>query len=450
LGGAESCLLCAVELDKYNYHARDLLGLVYMEVGRVGDALTQWTVSSLLGKRNTAEHTNAVAFLKRTNANKAAIERMDGAVRLYNQALTFLRQKSEDIAYIQLKKAIELNPNLVDALNLLTLYYIKQRSKDKALTLINQTLAIDVYNQTALRYYNELYPKRKLEPRSMGKQQPQRTKEVAVKQGAEGKPVYKPSVKAKDAQNGESTHRKFFRQPKGENKLLKRLLTYAAAPVLVFFVMAFFAMPNIMNSRDKTIEENESIISRLLSELGVIEFENSFVLNELQLENERLTLRINDMQANARRLAHENVMAMVNMNIITGEYAAAALMLERLNNEEFSENFAEQVERVMQIVYPNASEQFYKDGIAKYLDGEYIDAMRDLLNSLRFYADVQGVRDFRDEVYYYLGIISHDSSDFAAAIEYFGMVVDSYKSSPFYYDAVERQKRAQNSFNAVN
>jgi tetratricopeptide (TPR) repeat protein len=449
LGGAESCLLCAVELDKYNFRARDLLGLIYMEMGRSGDALSLWSVSSMLSKRNTAEIPNAIAYLKKANSNKATVERMDSAIKLFNQALLFLRQKSEDMAYIQLKKAIELNPNFVDALNLLTLYYIKRRSKDKALALINQTLAIDVYNQTALRYYNELYPKRKLEPRSAERRQPQRTRDASVNQNTGSNPVYKPNIKSNDVRKAERTKKRIQKTIINDG-ILKRIFSYAVAPVLVFFIMTFFVVPNIMNSRDKTIEENELTISRLLSELDGTGFEKDIVLNELQMENERLTLRINDMQVNARRMAHENVMASIYTNIITGDYALAAMMLETLNVEEVSEDFAEQVERVKQIVYPNASEQFYKNGVARYLDGQYIDAMRDLLNSLYFYADVQGVRDFRDEVNYYLGIITHDSSDFAAAIEYFGTVVDSYKSSPFYYDAVERQKRAQNSFNAVN
>jgi tetratricopeptide (TPR) repeat protein len=446
LGGAESYLLCALELDKHNSCARDLLGLVYMETGRVGDAIIQWTVGAALYKRNATETVNSTAYLKKVNSNKMAIERMDSSIRLYNQALMFLRQKSEDMAYIQLKKAIELNPNLVDALNLLTLYYIKRRSKDKALALINQTLAIDVYNQTALRYYNELYPKRKLEPRTVERQPPQRANRVAANQNEESKPVYKPKVKAKDVRNNESTLNNFFGRLLGDGKLIKRVLSYAVLPVLVFFLMTFIVVPNIIDSRDKAIEEYKFEISELRSEL----VNSGFSIHELLAENENLASRIEGLQASVRQMAHENEMVRVNNNIIAGDYIAAAMTLERFNINEFSDDFIEQVERAKLIAYPNASERLYRDGVAKFLESEYENAMNDLLNSLRFYIDVQGVRDFRDEVYYYLGILSHDSSDFAEAIEYFGMVVDSYKSSPFYYDAVERQKRAQNSYNAVN
>jgi len=43
---------------------------------------------------------------------------------LYNKALEDFRAKSEDIAIIELKKAISLNPDFHEAMNLLGIFYM--------------------------------------------------------------------------------------------------------------------------------------------------------------------------------------------------------------------------------------------------------------------------------------------------------------------------------------
>jgi tetratricopeptide (TPR) repeat protein len=80
---------------------------------------------------------------------------------MYNNALTYLKQKSDDLAIIQLKKAIEINPKFIDALNLLTLCYLIQQEKDRASQLIDKVLTIDSQNPVALNYYSELHPGRR-------------------------------------------------------------------------------------------------------------------------------------------------------------------------------------------------------------------------------------------------------------------------------------------------
>ena len=42
LSGAAECLKKSLHFNKYQTDARNLLGLIYYEVGEVGDALVQW------------------------------------------------------------------------------------------------------------------------------------------------------------------------------------------------------------------------------------------------------------------------------------------------------------------------------------------------------------------------------------------------------------------------
>ena len=60
-----------------------------------------------------------MAYLQK---NAREMEKCNDAVRMYNQAITYLKQGSDDLAIIQLKKSIDNNPNFIDAYNLMTLH----------------------------------------------------------------------------------------------------------------------------------------------------------------------------------------------------------------------------------------------------------------------------------------------------------------------------------------
>ena len=45
LTGAVECLKKSLRFDKYQMDARNLLGLVFYEMGETADALTQWVIS---------------------------------------------------------------------------------------------------------------------------------------------------------------------------------------------------------------------------------------------------------------------------------------------------------------------------------------------------------------------------------------------------------------------
>jgi len=144
----------SISINKGNIQARNLLGLALFEIGNVGEALTHWVISSSL----QTEDNPAEAYLERANKNSRMLEKYNDAIVMYNNALGHIRHKSDDLAIIQLKKSIENSPRFVDALNLLALCYLIQSDKDRAASLIDKVLAIDVQNPRALNYYSVLNP----------------------------------------------------------------------------------------------------------------------------------------------------------------------------------------------------------------------------------------------------------------------------------------------------
>ena len=63
LSGAAANLEQSLLFDKNNIQARNLLGLIYCETGRIGDALRHWIISSsLLPEGNAAAGYMAVSY----------------------------------------------------------------------------------------------------------------------------------------------------------------------------------------------------------------------------------------------------------------------------------------------------------------------------------------------------------------------------------------------------
>lgn len=114
LSGAAANLEQSLLFDKNNIQARNLLGLIYCETGRIGDALRHWIISSSLLPEGNA----AAGYMAYLQKNAREMEKCNDAVRMYNQAITYLKQGSDDLAIIQLKKSIDNNPNFIDAYNL--------------------------------------------------------------------------------------------------------------------------------------------------------------------------------------------------------------------------------------------------------------------------------------------------------------------------------------------
>ena len=142
----------SLELYKYNSDARNLLGLIYYEMGDLVNALSSWFIS----RRLSPEDNEADYFLEKARNDKAATDNMNLAVKKFNSALREAQQHNFDLAIIQLKKAISVNSRFIKGYQLLSLIYMVTGEKSKAYKLINSGLKIDIGNTALLRYREEL------------------------------------------------------------------------------------------------------------------------------------------------------------------------------------------------------------------------------------------------------------------------------------------------------
>ena len=76
-------------------------------------------------------------------SNASRLETINQTIKKYNQALAYCMQDSKDLARIQLKKVLSLNPKFVRAHQLLALLYIDMEQWDKAKRELEKCLKID-------------------------------------------------------------------------------------------------------------------------------------------------------------------------------------------------------------------------------------------------------------------------------------------------------------------
>lgn len=152
LSGAIVVLKKSLQFYKKNTDARNLLGLIYYEMGEMVLALSEWVLSKYLQPEDNA----ADYYIDTIQKNQTELDAMNQTIKKYNSALSAAQARNEDLAVIQLKKVVSLNPHFVRAQQLLALLYIKEEDYQKASKCLNRARRIDFNNTTTLRYMQEV------------------------------------------------------------------------------------------------------------------------------------------------------------------------------------------------------------------------------------------------------------------------------------------------------
>ena len=140
----------ALKYEKSNIAARNLLGLLYLEIGEPFEAYAQWTISVSERKVNN----RANGYLADFNRDRATFDLYRMTVRKYNQVLSYIEQDNFDLALIQIRKVIELNPKMLQAHLLMAVLHMRNGRYDEALKPLQMVAKLDHGNRKS-RYYRE-------------------------------------------------------------------------------------------------------------------------------------------------------------------------------------------------------------------------------------------------------------------------------------------------------
>lgn len=139
LSGAAEYLKRSLIFDKYRTDARNLLGLIFYEMGETADALVQWVISMNLEPENNI----ADKYLDEIQRKPGALSEASSVVKRFNQALEIAQKGGEDFAIVELSDITKRKPNYVKAQLLLAMLYMQSGEHIKAGRALMQILDID-------------------------------------------------------------------------------------------------------------------------------------------------------------------------------------------------------------------------------------------------------------------------------------------------------------------
>ena len=148
LTGAAEDLCQSLKLYKRNTPARNLLGLVYFEMGETINAMAEWVLS----EHFQPDKNIASDYIETLKTNVVLLDTINSSIKKYNQALNLCRQGNLDVAKITLKRVVSNNPRLISAHLLLALVLMNEEDYAGAKKELILVRRIDRGNITAAMY----------------------------------------------------------------------------------------------------------------------------------------------------------------------------------------------------------------------------------------------------------------------------------------------------------
>lgn len=404
LSGAAECLRQSVKLYKHNTKARNLLGLVYFEMGEAVAALSQWVISkNLQPEKNIAD-----TYLNAIQKNAGRLETINQTIKKYNQALAYARQDSADLAVIQLKKVLTLNPNLVKGHQLLALLYMKNGEYDKALKPLKKALAIDKSNPLTLKYMKEI----KLVQETSGKKTDDQTDEE--KAHLSGDDVIIPRNNYRESNAGGIT-------------VLNVVIGIAIGAALMWFL--------VLPAREKSLAEDNN--RKQLEISDQLEQKNS-VIAGLEAEKTALEAEKTALEADLRVYQGKDGMIAVYEGMLRAmdaylqeDYVTAAQELLGIDQTAIqTEDFSSIYTWIQSDAGEKAVTSLYEDGYAAYSSGDY-DMAKELLGQ------AYELNQNHTAVLYYLGRSYQRTGDSETGRTYLQQIIDKFPNDSYYQYAVQ-------------
>lgn len=401
LSSAIETLNKSIEFDKTNHTARNLLGLVYLEIGEIGNALKQWIISSSYFKDNNI----AKNYIDTVQNNSRKLEKYNDAIKMYNKALNYMNQKSEDMAIIQLKKALEINPKFVEAYNLLALCYIHEKDNDKALSCVNKVLDMDITNKKALTYYNAI---------NQGAQRTVKAEKSNVKANVK---TYNPADK----------------------KLRKRsafsdITSFIIGAVVVGVVMYVLMIPAIKKDTDVKIsqltESNEAMSKQLTDKMD----ENKQLADQYEKDKAQLSQENATLKAQLDEIEMTQKIGQIQSLYDNNQTEEAAQQLLALEGSQFNAQTQTLYDALKAQIIPEQSQKYYNQGMAQYSAKNYSEAKVLLEKSLSLSTN----QSYSSDALYFSGRIAEINGDTATAKSIYQKVIDNYPQAKQFKNAKAR------------
>ena len=408
LTGAISDLRYSLELNKTNINARNLLGLIYLEVGETVSALSEWVISRHLEPNDN----DADRYIDEIQFNPTMLDSLNQAVKRYNNALSFAKQGSDDLAIIQLKRVVALNPGFIRAYQLLALLYMKNNDNERAKSYLFQAAQIDVSNTRTLAYMKKLLPDKEVAKVVDGSQKPEENISSTII------PI--------------SSYQE-------EKPNIMAFVNLVIGIILGIAVTAFLIMPSI--DKGKSGGDNDDIdYSASLEKYQEQEAEITGLRQEkedLSKQVEKLQNQIKDIEIMENDInsydALFNAISLYNTEMekyqSERDYNAIADALLLIEEDDYqTESAVHLLESLKEEIYPIVTEDYYRQGHNLYSNFKYEEALVELKKAYEI--DPNHVNSI-----YFIARAYHRLEDYENAAIYYDIIVRDFSDTNRYGDA---------------
>ena len=415
LTGAINSLRQSLKFNKNNIEARNLLGLVYFEMGEVVAALSEWVISkNLRSEKNVADD-----YIERLQSNAARLDSINQTIKKYNQALTYCYQDSKDLAVIQLKKVLSLNPRFVRAHQLLALLYMDSEQWERAERELRKCMDIDRNNTQTLRYLKEV--ELMLVPDESVKQGSKRKKEDAVRYVSDNEMIIQP-LNVKEPKNS------------GVSTLINIGIGLVIGIAVAYWLMVPAAQSNAKAEAQKTITEISSQSDAKTARI-----------QELEGERDKLQSRIAELEADVEGFVgnggtmqtFDSLLTAASDYLKNGDNVATAADLENIaqsvNLGETSEGFQTLYQTLLGVIGPELAATYYNEAYDFFRHDEYPAAIESFTRAV--YYDPANT-----DALYFLARSYHRNGDNEKAIETYQKVIELFPDSTRVRDAKQYLK----------
>lgn len=399
LTGAVTALKTSLSLNKKNIKARNLLGLVYYEMGELAMALSEWVISlNLKQDRNVAE-----VYIRKVKSNPNKLELINQAAKRYNIALAKAKEGGDDVALIQLKKVAATYPKFIRANLLLALIYMKRNEDERALKVLNRVLKIDRNNTLALKYIDEINGASQTQP-------------------ADGNEEYYKNSKRKPLSgNDVILPRNSYKEPSsGVFTVVYILLGVVIGAALIWFLIVPAKLQSSQHENNDTIKKYSEQLSGYSVEITTLEKQNEELTSQLDAANKELEQYKGDSGETA---LYAKLVEAVS-EYLANDVDKAALALADIDVTQLPTQTAKDLYTTLEDKCNGGARTFYMAGLNAYNQKNYVDAAKYLEKAYEL--DNKSV-----ETPYYLAMSYFELNDLENAQKYVDVVNSKFGNTTF-------------------
>lgn len=346
---------------------------------------------------------------KLLESEKNMPDKIQNSIILYNKALEDFKAKSEDIAIIELKKAISLNPEFHEAINLLGIFYTYVGDYENATNTFEKVISKEKNCIEAIKYLKKIHPEYQL---------PFENKEdIKDSKVAKGNKKAKKKIKEKKDISIDKVAR--FEELKISD-IVKIGVGFIFGAILVF-VLTYTLILN--KEKNNKIEKNENPPIQTTNDDELYK-EKFYQLNE---EYSALSKELEDLKEESKDYLNIYRLAEAEEFLESENYVEAADKLVLIKDSDLSESDQQRFNILYQEVIDKAAWIAFKEG-RDFLEAKIYEDALDKFNKVESYVDNI---DWEHSHYnlFYMGVCYENLDNAQKALEYYNKTVEEHPSS---------------------